>query len=189
MIAHIEKTLSIGTTKIALGSAALGPFLGFFGVPIFGVLMLILVVDFFTGLWKARVTKTMQSKRFGELLNRAFLYIVIFTITHALVGTVPTHVASIAQMMQAGLVYTEYALFFGYCLKEMLSVFENLKAIQVATGRKENAIIEAAITLFGIDLEKALKDIAFKQFKSAEEVTPSPVITPNKPEEGTIQNG
>jgi phage-related holin len=164
----IGTALSLGNyTLIVPASVTIGPFLSFFGVPIFGVLMLILFVDFLTGLWKAKVSKKMQSNKFGSLLNRAAIYILLFTLIHALVGTVPNHVGSVTDLLKAAFGYTEYALFFGYCLKELLSVFENLKAIQVATGSKEIAVVEMAIKYFGIDLEKALKDIADSQFRQA----------------------
>ena len=48
MLDHLAKTIGFGTSKSVVASAAIGPFLSFFGVPIFGVLMLILFVDFVT---------------------------------------------------------------------------------------------------------------------------------------------
>lgn len=156
----IAKTFSFGTSGLKLPAAmAVGPLLSFFGMPMFGLLLFLVLVDFLTGLWKAHASRTICSNRFSDALNRVVLYLVIFTVIHAIVLIAPITAPFYPDAIRFMLTSTEYGLFFGYCTKEMLSVFENLKAIQVAKGFHESWIVEMAIDKFGIDVQKTLSGI------------------------------
>lgn len=180
---EVAKSMSLGSAGIKIPTfLVIGPLLSFFGVPIFGLLLFILLVDFLTGIWKAKVSKTLNSNKFGDLLNRTVIYIILFSVIHPLVALAPLSAPIYKDAIHLTLSSTEYGLFFGYCMKELLSVFENLKAIQVFKGMKENFIIEMAMEKFGIDLEKALGGVAPSMKTQPIDLEPEKALEPVKEE-------
>lgn len=122
----------------------LSPVVAFFNVQAFILLMLLLVVDFVTGIYKAKLLKKVCSSRFGELFDRAFAYTVIFICLHAFVLVFP--------MVQ----YIEVMTIGGYMAKELLSILENLQAIEIYKG-KRSPMLDKLIERLGLDMDRILE--------------------------------
>jgi phage-related holin len=131
--------------KMLLAGALASPLLAFFNVPALHMLFLILVVDFITGLYKARALKRLTSNKFSGALERAFGYAMIFTVMHALTVISPL------------LFVVEQAILAGCALREAISVVENIKTVELYKGR-ENKVLDKLVELLGLNLDKLLAD-------------------------------
>lgn len=126
-----------------VGAALAGPVLAFFNVPTFYMLMLILLVDFLTGIYKAKVLGRLQSSSLATAFERAFNYTVIFCVLHALT------------IMAGAMIVVEQTILVGFALREALSVIENVKCVEIYRGR-ENKVLDKLVQLIGLNLDKVL---------------------------------
>lgn len=141
--------------------AVLFPVVAFFSVPVFVGLIVLAVVDFVTGIYKAMLLKRVASNRFGIAFERLVGYTVVFATLHVLTLVAPVPFNLFTQLVE-GFVMT------GMLLKEAISILENTKAIQKARGL-ESPMLDLLIDKLGLDLDRILKD-----FKAIEPPTQAP---------------
>jgi hypothetical protein len=89
----------------------------------------------------------------GISFEKAFHYTILFAGIHCL---------SLFVMPQFAIV--EQAILLGLCLKELLSVVENIKAVQIVRGQ-QNPIIDKLIDMLGLDIDKIASQIKDKKVK------------------------
>ena len=118
-------------------------------LPILGCLFLLLFLDFITGIYKAKVLQKVTSAKFGRAFERAGLYTVIFLAVKAL-----TYISPIP--------FLEAAVLGGLALKELISIMENIKVVQISRGY-DNTIIDKIIKFLGINLDKLLSEASDKK--------------------------
>lgn len=128
----------------------LGAVLAFFQTALLGALLVFLVADLLTGLWKARVLKKMASRRFGDAIDRMVFYVIIYSVLHGLTLVVPLGVFAAVP---------ETFVMTGYVLKEALSILENMKIIQFVKG-ENTPLIDALIKRLGMDIDRIIKEIS-----------------------------
>ena len=134
--------LTVVAKPLALAlAAAVG---AFFNVPAFYALLGILFLDWLSGVNRARVKKDLCSSKLGIAFEKAFHYTVLFT---------GMHCVSLFVMPQFLLV--EQAILIGLALKELLSIVENIKAVQIMRGQN-NKVIDKLIEILGLDVDKIL---------------------------------
>lgn len=131
-------------------SAFMAPVLLFFSVPALMTLGCMLVLDFVTGMTKARLLKKVSSARLGDLFHRAVYYFGVFLVLHLLTVSTPQPFNLVIGLFE-GFVMS------GYLFKEAISVLENMKAIQMVRGVSD-PILDLLIDKLGIDSKRILKD-------------------------------
>jgi len=134
---------------LKIATVILAPVFNFFNVNILLGLMVFLLVDLLTGLYKAKLLKKLASAKFGKALDRALYYLFVYVILHILTLVLPFGSFSS---------FFETAILTGYLLKEALSVLENLRVIRKVQGH-ETAFIDAVIQRLGMDLERITQEI------------------------------
>lgn len=122
-----------------------GPLLAFIQAPVLLYLLLFVLLDFLTGIWKAWLVKKVASNRFGDVFTRAVIYTIIFFILRGLSTVLPA------------ISFFESIVMVGYMTKEALSILENLKAIQLVTGKGPD--ISFIIDKLGIDLNRIVNEV------------------------------
>jgi toxin secretion/phage lysis holin len=138
--------LAINNPNISAVTALIGgPLLAFFQAPVLMYLLLFVVIDFATGIWKAWLIKKIASSRFGDVFSRGVVYIIIYFILQGL-GTVLPAIS-----------FFESIVMVGYMTKEALSILENLRAIQMVTGKGPD--ISFIIDKLGIDLKRIVTEV------------------------------
>lgn len=138
---------NLPTFKAFLGGLLAGPILAFFNVPAFYMLLLILLLDFITGIYKSRVLSQVESSKFSASFERAFNYTLIFIVLHSL-GMISTPLVLVEQIIMAGL-----------ALKEAISIIENIKCIELYRGR-DNKVLDKLVQVLGLNLDKMLAEVA-----------------------------
>jgi hypothetical protein len=146
--------------------ACVTPFVMFFKDNSLFALMGLLLLDFMTGLHKAKVLNRVASTRLADAFDRLFYYILVYGILHLLALTLPT-----IPGLEFISVLPESAVMAGFMLKETLSVFENVLATRKALGQ-ESPLLQSLVTRIGMDLERIDKEIA--------NGAPNPPAGPNK---------
>lgn len=127
----------------------LTPVFSFFNVNILAGLMVFLLVDLLTGLYKAKLIRKLASAKFGKALDRAIYYLFVYVILHILTLVLPFGSFSS---------FFETAILTGYLLKEALSILENLRVIRRMQGN-ETVFIDAIIRRLGMDLDRITQEI------------------------------
>lgn len=127
----------------------LTPVFSFFNVNILAGLMVFLLVDLLTGLYKAKLIRKLASAKFGKALDRAIYYLFVYVILHILTLVLPFGSFSS---------FFETAILTGYLLKEALSILENLRVIRKSQGH-ETVFIDAIIHRLGMDLDRITQEI------------------------------
>lgn len=118
-------------------------------LPILGCLFFLLFLDFITGIYKAKVLQKVTSAKFGRVFERAGLYTAIFLAVKAL-----TYISPIP--------FLEAAVLGGLALKELISIMENIKVVQIARGY-DNTVVDKIINFLGINLDKLLSEASDKK--------------------------
>lgn len=136
-------------TVLKIATVVLTPVFNFFNVNILLGLMLFLLVDLLTGLYKAKLLRKLASAKFGKALDRAIYYLFIYVILHVLTLVLPFGSFSS---------FFETAILTGYLLKEALSVLENLRVIRKMQGH-ETIFIDAIIMRLGMDIDRITQEI------------------------------
>lgn len=146
MLDKIVNHITIDHPNVAALTAAIGgPLLALFQAPVLLYLLLFVLLDFMTGIWKAWLVKRVASNRFGDVFTRGVVYTIIFFILHGLSAVLPA------------ISFFESIVMVGYMTKEALSILENLKAIQLVTGKGPD--ISFIISKLGIDLDRIVKEV------------------------------
>ena len=135
----------IPSIKSLLAGSLAGPILAFFSVPSFYLLMLILVVDMITGIYKARVLGILTSSKFSTSFERAFGYVMIFIVLHALT------------IISPALIIIEHVILAGFAIREAISVVENVRTVELFRGRS-SPVMDKLVKLLGLNLDKLLKE-------------------------------
>ncbi len=130
----------------AIGAALGTTITGFFGVPVFYAIGVVLLMDFITGLYKAKVTKKMKSGKFSVAIERAVFYFLLYIPLHSfsLIG------GGFLDLLDDGILGM-------FLCRELLSIVENLKVISVAKGRP-SPILDKIIDYIGMDLPVLLEE-------------------------------
>lgn len=131
----------------------IGPFFAFFKVEILMALLTLVVLDFLTGLVKARIANKITSRKFADALDRICFYLIIYTILHLITVALP--IGAISSI-------PEYIVLTGYLLKEALSNLENIRNIQALRG-KNTELLDKLILKIGLDLEKLIQEFDVKK--------------------------
>lgn len=135
-----------------LQALIIAPVAMFFQVPIFWVLITLVVLDIYTGLRRAHLIKNINSSKFSDSLDRIVGYVIIFSALHMISLLITGPITVLA----------EFAIMSGYCLKEFISILENIKAIDLVNGRT-NQVTDLLISKLGVDLNKILEQIGQKK--------------------------
>lgn len=136
-------------TVLKVATVILTPVFSFFNVNILLGLMVFLLVDLLTGLYKAKLLRKLASAKFGKALDRALYYLFVYVILHILTLVLPFGSFSS---------FFETAILTGYLLKEALSILENLRVIRKVQGH-ETVFIDAIIQRLGMDLERITQEV------------------------------
>lgn len=158
-------------------STGVGLLAAFFNAQMLAALLGFLVVDLFTGLWKAKTLNKVASSRFADAIDRGVFYLVVYGVLHVLTLVLP--LGQFAAIPES-LVMT------GYVFKEALSILENLKAIQVAKG-ETTPLIDGLIQRLGMDMDKITGEVA-NTAVAALEAQAVAAITPT-PEQKDVPGG
>lgn len=146
MLQKIVDYLSLHNPNLSAATALIaGPVLAFLQAPVLMYLLLFVVIDFATGIWKAWLLKKIASSRFGDVFSRGVVYVIIYFILQGL-GTVLPAIS-----------FFESIVMVGYMTKEALSILENLRAIQMVTGKGPD--ISFIIDKLGIDLKRIVTEV------------------------------
>lgn len=163
----IGKFTAVSLPPVLKGLALVAtPLATFFSSPVLLGLAFMLLMDFTSGIYKAKLLRRVCSTRFGDVFNRAVYYLVVFSTLHLL------STFSVSPYQSAISCFEGFVL-SGYLFKEAISVLENLKAIQVAKGIAD-PILDGVIGRIGLDLDRILRDCK-----------PQQVTDVGKPSEGT----
>lgn len=123
--------------------------IAFFNQPLFLALLAVLALELVSGIYKAWVLKAIQSSKLGNVLTRAFSYTVVFILLQIIVGVAPSFLIVMQLAMLA------------ICLKEGISILENLKTVNLAQG-EDNDIINKLVEILGLDMNKLLDEAKTK---------------------------
>jgi phage-related holin len=138
---------NLPTLKIYLGGLLAGPLLAFFNVPAFYMLLLILLLDFVTGIYKSKVLSQIESTKFAASFERAFNYTLVFIVLHSL------------GMISSPLILVEQVIMAGLALRESISIIENIKCVEIFRGR-QNKVLDKVVEVLGLNLDKMLDEVS-----------------------------
>ena len=86
------------------------------------LIMIVMFIDFMTGLYKAHVTRTLSSKIGKDGLTKKLIIIMLLLIVIPVSLIIPSEIAG------NGLIYVVYTGYLGF---EFVSIFENCKAVGI----------------------------------------------------------
>ena len=162
------ETLGLSSTTAPLMDglikASVALLVTFFNVPVFTTLLLLYVLDFFSGLWKASLSNKVCSNKLVDVVYRGATAAIIFTAIHLAALTVPAPWNVVASFFEN---FVMTIMIF----REVLSVLENAKAIQHVRGIA-TPMLDAAIAKLGLDLEKILAEVNTKPKPAAPASSP-----------------
>lgn len=118
-------------------------------LPVLGCLFFLMLLDFLTGIYKAKVLQKITSSKFGRVFERAGLYTVVYLAIKALMFISP-------------IPFLDIAILGGLALKELISIMENIKVVQIARGY-DNTVIDKIINFLGINIDKLLSEASDKK--------------------------
>lgn len=98
--------------------------LGFFNVPAFWLIMVILASDFLTGTWRAGLEDRFSWLRLWRAPLKFVLYVLIFVPIHAIYMMIPMDLIGFGEMLVLGFLM----------VKEVISVLQNGSLIATALG-------------------------------------------------------
>lgn len=165
----LDRLVNMLQSRVSAWVLAFAPVIAFFQVQLLGALLAFVVIDFFTGLWKAKLAAKISSHRFGDAIDRICFYLVIFALVHTLTLVIP--IGMVAAI-------PETVIITGYLLKEALSIVENIRSIQVLRG-KDTRIIDALVKRLGMDLDKLMGEV-----EHVKPSLPAPGVVPPPPAAG-----
>jgi phage-related holin len=164
-LTKISQSIGLENAALTVPVATVGGSLAaFFSAPVLVYLLLFVLIDFITGIWKAWLIKRIASNRFGDVFTRAVMYGIIFVLLHGIALSFPP------------VAFLESIVMVGYMIKEALSVLENLKAIQLMTGKGPD--LDFAMEKLGIDTRRIMDEIQHAYVEKAKMDITSQLIPP-----------